>query len=108
LDAFTLLLMSPQGGEGPSLISNLVLFGSIIAIFYFMIIRPQQKREKERQGMLSALKKGDKIVISGGLHGSVIGLEEKTVLVQIADNVKVKVERGAITAVVREAEPGDK
>ena len=54
------------------------------------------------------LKKGDKIVISGGLHGSVIGLEEKTVLVQIADNVKVKVERGAITAVVREAEPGDK
>lgn len=104
----TVLLMAPQGGEGPSLISNLILFGSIIAIFYFMIIRPQQKREKERQGMLSALKKGDKVVTGGGIHGTVMGLEEKTVLVQVADNVKIKVERGSITAVIREAEPTEK
>ena len=102
------LLMTPQGEGGPSLISNLVLFGSIIAIFYFMIIRPQQKREKERQGMLSALKKGDKVVTGGGIHGTVMGLEEKTVLVQVADNVKIKVERGSITSVVREAEPTEK
>lgn len=102
------LLMTPQGEGGPSLISNLVLFGSIIAIFYFMIIRPQQKREKERQGMLSALKKGDKVVTGGGIHGTVMGLEEKTVLVQVADNVKIKVERGSITSVIREAEPTEK
>ncbi|MCU0453980.1 MAG: preprotein translocase subunit YajC [Bacteroidetes bacterium] len=108
MDAFTLLLMAPQGQEGPSLISNLILFGSIIAIFYFMIIRPQQKREKERQSMLSALKKGDKVVTAGGLHGSVVGIEEKTLLVQIADNVKVKVERGSVTTIVKEAEPATK
>lgn len=108
MEAMTVLLMAPQGGEGPSLISNLILFGSIIAIFYFMIIRPQQKREKERQGMLSALKKGDKVVTGGGIHGTVMGLEEKTVLVQVADNVKIKVERGSITAVIREAEPTEK
>jgi preprotein translocase subunit YajC len=100
--------MAPQGQEGPSLISNLILFGSIIAIFYFMIIRPQQKREKERQSMLSALKKGDKVVTAGGLHGSVVGIEEKTLLVQIADNVKVKVERGSVTTIVKEAEPATK
>jgi preprotein translocase subunit YajC len=100
--------MASQGQEGPSLISNLILFGSIIAIFYFMIIRPQQKREKERQSMLSALKKGDKVVTSGGLHGSVIGIEEKTLLIQIADNVKVKVERGSVTTIVREGEPASK
>lgn len=100
--------MSPQGQEGPSLVSNLVLFGSIIAIFYFMIIRPQQKREKERQAMLTALKKGDKVVIAGGLHGSVVGIEEKTLLVQIADNVKVKVDRGSVTTIVREGEPASK
>jgi len=88
--------------------SNLLLFGTIIAIFYFMIIRPQQKREKERKAMLSALKKGDKVVTSGGIHGSVSGLDDKTVLVQIADNVKIKVDRGAITAVVKEAEPATK
>ncbi len=100
--------MAPQGQEGPSLISNLILFGSIIAIFYFMIIRPQQKREKERQSMLSALKKGDKVVTAGGLHGTVIGIEEKTLLVQIADNVKVKVERSSVTTIVREGEPASK
>lgn len=104
----TFLLMSPQGQEGPGLMSNLLLFGTIIAIFYFMIIRPQQKREKERKAMLSALKKGDKVVTSGGIHGSVSGLDDKTVLVQIADNVKIKVDRGAITAVVKEAEPATK
>ena len=97
-------LMAPQGQEGPGLVSNLVLFGAIIAIFYFMIIRPQQKREKTRQAMLSALKKGDKVVTAGGVHGSIVGVEEKTLLVQIADNVKVKVDRGSVSAVTQEAE----
>lgn len=58
--------------------------------------------------MLAALKKGDKIVTSGGMHGTVIGIDEKTVLVQIADNVKVKLERGSVTSIVREAEPATK
>ncbi|HTP78931.1 MAG TPA: preprotein translocase subunit YajC [Bacteroidota bacterium] len=88
--------------------SNLILFGAIIAIFYFMIMRPQQKRQKERDAMLSALKKGDKVITAGGVHGTIAGLEEKTILVQIADNVKVKVERGSITSVEREAEPATK
>jgi preprotein translocase subunit YajC len=108
---YPILAMTPQNagdGGGPSLISNLVLFGSIIAIFYFMIIRPQQKRAKERQAMLDAVKKGDKVLISGGIYGTVAGLDEKTVLVQIADNVKVKVERGSITAIVNESEPEKK
>ncbi len=91
--------MAPQGGEGSGLFGNLILFGAIIAVFYFMIIRPQQKREKQRQAMLSALKKGDKVVTGGGVHGTIVGLEEKTILVQIADNVKVKVDRGSVTAV---------
>ncbi len=104
-----LLFMAPAGQEGGSgLIANIVLFGSIILIFYFMIIRPQQKREKERQAMLNALKKGDKVITSGGIHGTVMGLDEKTALVQIAENVKVKVDRGSITGVAKEAEPTTK
>ena len=87
---------------------SIILFGLIFVIFYFMIIRPQQKRQKERQKMLDALKKGDKVVTSGGIHGTVAGLDEKTALVQIADNVKIKVDRGSITSVAREAEPEKK
>lgn len=98
-------LMQPAGGDGGGgLTSTLIMFGLIFLIFYFMIIRPQQKRAKDRQKMLDALKKGDKIVTAGGIHGTVVGIEDKTVLVQIADNVKVKVDRGSVGNVAREAE----
>jgi len=97
--------MQPSGQDGGSgLVSTLVMFGLIFLIFYFMIIRPQQKRQRERQKLLEALKKGDKIVTGGGLHGTIVGMEEKTVLVQIADGVKVKVDRGSVAAVTREGE----
>jgi preprotein translocase subunit YajC len=83
----------------------LIVFGLIFVIFYFMIIRPQQKRQKDRQKMLDALEKGDKILTAGGIYGTVIGIEDKTVLVQIADNVKVKVDRGSVGSVLKEASP---
>jgi len=98
--------MQPAGGEGGGgLTGTLVMFGLIFLIFYFMIIRPQQKRQKERQKMLDAVKKGDKIVTAGGIHGTVIGVEDKIVLVQIADTVKVKVDRSSVANIAREAEP---
>jgi len=98
-----LLAMAPQGGEGGggSLISTVIMFGAIFAIFYFMIIRPQQKRAKEREKLLSNIEKGDKIVTSGGVHATIVGIEEKTVLIEIAPNVKVKVERSAIGSVIK-------
>jgi preprotein translocase subunit YajC len=95
--------MAQQTGDGgPGLMSNIILFGSIILIFYFMIIRPQQKRAKERQKLLESIKKGDKVITSGGMYGTVSGLDEKTVLVQIADNVKVKLDRGSIATIISE------
>jgi preprotein translocase subunit YajC len=103
---FTILMAQPGDG-GPSLMSNVILFGSIILIFYFMIIRPQQKRSKERQKMLENIKKGDKVVTSGGIYGTIAGLDEKTILVQIADNVKVKVDRGSISTVISETGPAN-
>ncbi len=100
-----ILLMAPQGGnDGGSMVSTLVMFSLIILIFYFMILRPQQKRQKERQKLLESVKKGDKITTVGGLHATVLGVEEKTLLIQIADNVKVKLEKSAISAVTRSAE----
>ncbi|QQS38285.1 MAG: preprotein translocase subunit YajC [Ignavibacteriales bacterium] len=97
--------MAPQGGDGGgNLISTMIMFGAIFLIFFFMIIRPQQKRAKEREKMLSNIEKGDKVVTSGGLHGIVAGLEEKTVLLQVSDNVKLKFDRSAITSVITQKE----
>ena len=77
------------------------MFGAIFVIFYFMIIRPQQKRSKERDKMLSNIAKGDKVVTSGGMHGTIAGLDEKTVLLEVGDKVKLKFERSAISQVLK-------
>lgn len=99
-----LFAMAPQGGEGGggSMISTLIMFGAIFAIFYFMIIRPQQKKAKEREKMLSAIKKGDKIVTGGGIHGTIAGLDEKTCLIDVGNNIKIKFERSAVSTIATE------
>ena len=78
------------------------MFALIIGIFYFMILRPQQKRQKDRQKLLDSLKKGDRVVTAAGVYGTIAGLDDKTALVQVADNVKLKFERSAITTVLSE------
>ena len=105
LHYFTLLMGQPNQGEGPGLMSNVILFGSIILIFYFMIIRPQQKRAKERQKLINSMKKGDKVITSGGMYGTIAGLDEKTVLVEIADKIKVKLDRSAIATIISDSAP---
>ena len=100
-----LLAMAPpsgEGGGGGGMISTLIMFGAIFAIFYFMIIRPQQKRSKEREKLLSAVQKGDKVILSSGLYGTVAGLEEKTVLLDVGNNIKMKFERSAIASVIKD------
>ena len=98
--------MAPQqqGQGGGEIYSTLIMFGLIIAIFYFMIIRPQQKRQKEREALLGQIKKGDKVITAGGIHGEIVGLDEKTLLVEIADKVKVKIERNSISVVNKQGE----
>ena len=102
-----LLAMAPppdgQGGGG-SMVSTLIMFGAIFAIFYFMIIRPQQKRAKQQKQMLEALEKGDKVIMSGGMHGTIAGLEDKSVLVDVGNNVKIKFERSGILTVLKDKE----
>ena len=93
-----LLQQAPGGIE--SLLSSIVPFLLIIVIFYFLILRPQQKRQKERVKLLDSLKKGDKIITAGGLHGTVEGIEDKSILVKVADNVKLKMEGSAVSTIV--------
>lgn len=93
------LLMAPpadgQGGGG-GMVQMLIMFAVIILIMYFMMIRPQQKRQKEHQKMLDSIGKGDKVVTNTGMHGKVVESDEKTYLIEIAENVKVRFERASI------------
>jgi len=84
---------SPTAG-GASQILILVVF---VAIFYFMLIRPQQKRAKEQQNMLSKLVSGDEVVTSGGVIGRITDVSDSFVTLEIAEGVRVKVQRTAIT-----------
>ncbi len=94
--------MAPQGGDGGGgFTGSLIMMAAIFAIFYFMILRPQQRRMKEREQMLSNVQKGDKIITSGGVHGTVVGVEDKTIILQVTDNVKLKVEKSAVASVVK-------
>lgn len=95
-----ILMTSPSGGEdgGGGMIGTLIMFGAIILIMYFLMIRPQQKRQKEHQKMLNELKKGDKVITNAGLHGKIIDIDGITMTIQIADNVNVKFEKAAITS----------
>ena len=91
-----------EGGSGSSLISFLPLV-AIVAIFYFLILRPQNKKQKETQKMLSALKKGDRIVTIGGIHGVIQNVKESTVIVKADESVKLEFNRAAIASVSSQA-----
>ncbi len=90
-----------QAGGGFAAFVPLLL---MVGIFYFLLIRPQQKKQKEHRAMLSNLKKGDMVITQGGLHGRVTGLTETVVTLEIADKVRVKVQRGYIAALVSRGE----
>lgn len=99
--ATMLAMMPPSGGQGQGgggMMMTLVMFGSLILIMYFLMIRPQQKRQKEHLKMIESIKKGDKVVTSSGMHGTVTDIDGNVYTIQIADNVKVNFEKSAISA----------
>ncbi|MDR1277367.1 MAG: preprotein translocase subunit YajC [Treponema sp.] len=100
---FSLLMANQQtdgAAPGPGgFITSLIPFAAIIAIFYFLIIRPQNKKQKETQKMLSALKKGDKIVTIGGIHGVIQNVKESSVIVKVDESTKLEFSRSAISGV---------
>ena len=88
----------PSGGSGPaSLFIQLVPMILVFAIFFFLLIRPQQRERKRREEMLTSLKKGDRVITTGGLIGTVVGLNERIVTLRVADSVRVECLRSAIS-----------
>jgi len=91
---------SAQGQGGGNPMSLIFMIIAIFAVMYFLMIRPQQRQKKQHQDMLSQVGKGDKIVTAGGMHGTITGVKDSTVIVKIADNVKVEVNRSSISQIV--------
>ncbi|HTP04691.1 MAG TPA: preprotein translocase subunit YajC [Nitrospirota bacterium] len=103
----TAYAMGAQGdaaGQGGGGASGLIMMVVIFAIFYFILIRPQQKKMKEHKKMVEELKKGDEIITSGGIYGTVESVTPDTLTVKIAEGTKVKVTRSSVAAVVTEKE----
>ncbi|RJG21226.1 preprotein translocase subunit YajC [Paenibacillus thiaminolyticus] len=91
-------------GAGGGLLTMLLPFVAMFAVFYFLLIRPQQKKQKQRNSMLSQLKKGDKIVTIGGLHGTIMEITEDIVVLRVNDVTKMTFDRNAISTVVNSEE----
>lgn len=94
---------APAGPTGNPLTSMLPMIVAFIAIMYFLMIRPQQKRDKERREMLNTLAKGDSVVTNGGMCGTVAALSESTVTLRVNDDVKIDFVRSAIAQVTSRA-----
>lgn len=103
LSTLSALTPPPTEGAQPSLWVQLLPFLMIIAVFYFLVFAPMRKKQKRHSDMLSALKAGDKVVTSGGLLGTVVGVTDRVIQLRVADQTKVDVVRSAIAG-LQEAE----
>jgi len=90
-----------QEQTGTQLVSMLIPFGLIILVFYFLIIRPQNKKQRETKEMLSAIKKNDRVVTIGGLRGTVHAIRDDAIVLRVDDEVKIEFNKTAIASVIR-------
>jgi preprotein translocase subunit YajC len=88
----------PQSGQAGSLLNLLPLL-FVFVIFYFLLIRPQKTKEKEHQKVLANLNKNDEIVTTAGIHGTIVNVKEKTVVVRVDENVKLEIEKNCVAYV---------
>jgi preprotein translocase subunit YajC len=95
---FQVLATPAKPGPGGAGMQSLIFLLLIIVVFYFFMIRPQVKKQKEATNFRNALKKGDKVATTGGIYGKITDVKEKTVTLEIADNVIVKVDKTAVMA----------
>jgi preprotein translocase subunit YajC len=92
-------MMAPPDSGSEGAIINLLFLGALFFVFYFFIIRPQSKRQKEIRTKVEAMRKGDKVVTSGGLMGQVNSIDDETVLLEVDSGVKIRFQKSAITDV---------
>lgn len=97
-----ILLLAPPAGatEGGSPFAMPIMFGLLFVIMYFLVIRPQQQQQKKQEALIKGVKKGDRVLTSGGIWGKVTGVQEDRVVLQIAKDVSVELQKTAISTVL--------
>lgn len=98
---------APGGAAGALLGSPMIMMVLMFAVIYFMMIRPQQKRQKEHDAFLQGLKNGDRVITSGGIHGTIAGLADGVVTLEIAKNTRVRINRGQIAGPQQKADTSE-
>ena len=101
--SFFIAMASGQGSGGQSGSEFLIMMVMIIVVMYFLIFRPQAKKQKEARQMMESLQKGDKIVTAGGIYGTIAGIKENVVILKVADNVKIEILRSSIAKKIEKA-----
>lgn len=99
------ILLQAAAPQQPSMVSSLLPFVAIIVIFYFFMIRPQMKRQKELRKYRESLKKGDKVITTGGIYGKVVEVKDNHMIVEIANGVEIKIDKAAIIMDMTDAAP---
>lgn len=105
MQMLTPILAFAEGAAAPSAIFQFVPIVLIFGIFYFLLIAPMRKRQKALQKLIEGLKKGDRVITNGGLYGTVAAVEDKVVILRVADNLKVRVAKSAVSGL--EGQEGD-
>ena len=101
-----ILMGVPQGADGStgsgggSFVTTIITFGLVILIFYFLIIRPQSRKQKETKRMLAAVKKGDRVVTVGGIRGTVMSVKDETVVLKVDDTTKMEFSKSALSNIL--------
>ena len=103
---YLLFSIAFQQSAAPNPIMQFVPVIAIFAIFYFLLIAPMRKRQKALQALVEGLSKGDKVVTNGGIHGEVAGVDSTTLILKIADNVKIRIAKSAITGLAGDSDKG--
>ena len=97
----TLAAAAPEQQGPASSLPIILQLVALAAIFYFLLIRPQQKRQKEQAALIASVKTGDKVITSSGIHGIVANVKETTLILKVADNVKIELDKAAVATVVK-------
>ena len=93
---------SPTGADGSNPYQPIIMLVLMFAIFYFLLIRPQQKKAKQHRELIEALKTGDNVITAGGIHGKVTAVQEDVLTIEVATGVKIKVSRSSIAGLAKE------
>ena len=100
----SILFAAGGTGGGPSQLPLLFVILATFGIFYFILIRPQQRKQKELKKMIEAIKKGDRVMTSGGIFGTVVGMKDNIVVLRVDENTKIEIIKSAVSTVVTKTE----